>query len=224
MTTRRPGRPRNVPSTSTVDPRDEILAVGAHLFTTKGYSASGTREIAAAAGLQQASLFHWFARKDEILLELLLATVRPALERSERLRTSREPPETRLYLLARGDVANLCRGPDNLGSLQLLPEARGAPFRAFWRRRAELRRCYRDLVEGIDAAGHLVVAPVELATDVAFGSVESVITWYERSPHGRRGRAADEVAHAVAASVVRAIADRVPSERVLRRAHDRLVG
>jgi AcrR family transcriptional regulator len=200
------------------DPREAILDAAAGLFTTKGFSATGTREIAAGAGLRQASLFHWFSRKDDILLELLVRTVAPALERSDRLRSTDERPEVRLYLLARGDVANLCGGPWNLASLQLLPEARAPQFDDFWARREELRRRYRELVGQLGRAGRLVIQPVDLATDIAFGAVESVITWFDRS--GRLS--VDRVAHEVAVGAVRAIAARPPQPSVLARAHARI--
>jgi AcrR family transcriptional regulator len=65
------GRPRADPRSSTADPQEEILAAAADLFATVGYTAASTRAIAQAVGLRQASLFHYFPRKEAILDELL---------------------------------------------------------------------------------------------------------------------------------------------------------
>src|SRR4051794_26097197 len=105
---RRRGRPRASAVAVTGDPREQILDVAARLFARQGYAATGTREIATGVGLRQASLFHWFSRKDDILAELLDRTVAPALAASDALRDPEIDPVVRLYALARRDVRTLC--------------------------------------------------------------------------------------------------------------------
>jgi AcrR family transcriptional regulator len=219
-TPRRRGRPRASAVEVTGDPREQILDAAARLFAAQGYAATGTREIAAAVGLRQASLFHWFARKDDILTELLDRTVAPALAVSDALRDTDTEPVVRLFALARRDVRNLCEGPVNLAALQLLPEARAPYFAPFWERRDELRRRYGGLVTELDRAGRLLVANRALATDIVFGLVESVITWFDRD--GRRSP--DEVADAVALAAVRCVVERPPAATRLRTAAARLLG
>jgi AcrR family transcriptional regulator len=215
---RRRGRPRAGGAAGGGDPREDILTAAAALFAAGGYAGTGTREIATAAGLRQASLFHWFARKEDILAELLDRTVAPALEASDAARLAHVPPDVRLYALARNDVANLCSGPVNLGALQLLPEARAPAFARFWTRRAELRDRYRELVRELARNERALVSSAELATDIVFGLVESVITWFERTG----ARSAEEVANAVAVAVVRSVVRRPASPERLRAAADRL--
>jgi AcrR family transcriptional regulator len=182
------------------DPREQILEVAGRLFTAQGYAATGTREIAAAVGLEQPSIFHWFARKEDILAELLDRTVSPALATGDLLKDKRADLEERLYALARGDVANLCSGPVNLAALQLLPEARGEAFTSFWARREELKEQYGSILRELRQAKRLAVTPVGLATDLVFGMVESVINWFDREG----AYTSDQVADAVATAVVRA--------------------
>ena len=57
-TTRGVGRPRLVPTQFEGSPREQILEVAARLFTSKGYAATSTREIAEAVGIRQASLYY----------------------------------------------------------------------------------------------------------------------------------------------------------------------
>jgi AcrR family transcriptional regulator len=149
--------------------------VAAGLFESNGYTATSTRTIAADVGLRQASLFHYFARKQDILTELLDRTVRPALELAGHVALEDFDADVGLWLLVHVDVANLCRGPHNLGALQLLPEARHPQFNWFWRRRRQLFKVYADqIVRGIDS-GLLPRAQRDTSVEVVFGLVESVI-------------------------------------------------
>jgi len=59
--------------------RDEILDAAGELFTTLGYTGTSTRTIAEAVGIRQASLYHYFKTKDDILCALLSQTVMPTL-------------------------------------------------------------------------------------------------------------------------------------------------
>lgn len=150
--------------------------MAAELFASDGYTATSTRAIAQAVGLRQASLFHYYPRKEAILAELLDRTLRPTLEMSRRLEQAGLGPEATLWVLAERDVGNLCAGPHNLGALQLLPETRGDQFAWFWRRRQRLSSFYRRAIHsGVEAelfpAGSGPTAP-----DLVFGLVESVIT------------------------------------------------
>jgi AcrR family transcriptional regulator len=107
-------------------------------------------------GLRQASLFHYFARKEDLFAELLDRTVSPALSATAWLMHHPGRPEVRLYALAHHDVTNLCGSRHNLAALQLLPEARAARFAQFWAKRSRLRGRYRSLQRDADRAGRLV--------------------------------------------------------------------
>jgi AcrR family transcriptional regulator len=188
------GRPRVVPQLVPADVREEILDAAAGLFETYGFTATSTRAIATEVGLRQASLFHYFARKDQILSELLDRTLRPTLEGVRRHHLEEYEPDLALWLLVRADVANLCRGPHNLGALQLLPEVQDPQFEWFWRRRHQLFRIYaRHIARGC-ASGAFAEADRRTAADVIFGLVESVIT--ADDPFRRRSRTPDVIADA----------------------------
>lgn len=170
------GRPRVDPRSSTVDPQEEILQAAAELFASEGYTATSTRAIAQAVGLRQASLFHYFPRKEAILAELLDRTLRPPLDMSRRLEQAALGPEASLWVLAERDVSNLCTGPHNLGALQLLPEARADQFAWFWRRRQRLFSFYRRAIRSGVESELFPAGAGPTAPDLVFGLVESVIT------------------------------------------------
>lgn len=184
--------------------------MAARLFSTTGYAATSTRLIAEAAGLRQASLFHYFAKKEDMLAELLDRTVKPGLNALALVNALDEPADQRLFTLTFLDTENLCSGEDNLGALQLLPEAKAERFDAYWTRRDELIGGYRELIAaGVDDQ-RFVVDDVDVACDLLVGLVESVVTTYER---GTSRRPAD-MARAVTIAGMRAL--RVPERRLVR--------
>ncbi|HWD54952.1 MAG TPA: TetR/AcrR family transcriptional regulator [Acidimicrobiales bacterium] len=188
------GRPRATPGYSSEDVAEEILMAAAELFAENGFTTTSTRAIADAVGLRQASLFHYFARKEDILIELLDRTVRPTLDVVHRLKLEKHAPELALWHLIRVDTANLCE-PQNLGALQLLPEARGDQFEFFWRRRNQLFRVYARLIARGYDAGTFREADPRMSAEVVFGLVESVIT----ASHSFRQRSTTPVVIADAA-------------------------
>ncbi|GAB4589179.1 TetR/AcrR family transcriptional regulator [Nocardia sp. IFM 10818] len=174
MTQVGPGRPRLEPRRRAGQtPRAEILDAAAELFTEKGYGSTSTRMIADAVGIRQASLYHHFGAKDDILDALLGGTVGAPLELAERLDRLADPAAVRLYALAWFDVSQLCDARWNLGALYLLPELRTERFAKFREQRDELRRHYETLAAAVIAeAGNNAVPGAEL---MPFRLVESVI-------------------------------------------------
>jgi len=166
----------------------------------------------------QASLFHYFARKEDLFAELLDRTVSPALSATAWPMRHPGRPEIRLYALAHHDVTNLCGSRHNLAALQLLPETRDVRFAKFWAKRARLRGRYRSLIRDADRAGRVVERSLEMSTDLVFGAVEATMTWSARSRRTSTARTAD----AVASSAVRGVLVRPPSPERLRSAASRL--
>ncbi len=160
-------RPRRPGSTA----REEILDAAAELFTNHGYASTSTRRIADEVGVRQASLYHHFATKDDILEALLAGTVDEALRLGTELLDAAGPAVARLHALAVGDAHQLCAGRWNLGALYLLPEVRTDRFEHFRRRRAELRAVYHRLSTAVIAE---CGGPPD-AAELPFRLVESVI-------------------------------------------------
>ncbi|MEV0297186.1 TetR/AcrR family transcriptional regulator [Nocardia sp. NPDC050710] len=155
-------------------PRAEILDAAGELFTTNGYANTSTRAVADAVGIRQASLYHHFAAKDDILDALLSETIATPLELAGQLRDRPEPAHIRLYALAWFDVRQLCAAHWNLGALYLLPELRTDRFAAFRLRRDELRGHYETFAGAViaDAAE----AGIPGAEVLPFRLVETVIS------------------------------------------------
>lgn len=153
---RRVGRPRVLPQMgsgrrSGMEPREEILDIVAGLFVDRGIAATSTRDIAEAVGVRQSSLYYHFPRgKDEILAELLQRSIRPTLDKVEKIELlgveTDARPEVLLYLLVILDVRTLARAPRNAGVLPGLPEVqRKDVFEPFGTAREELNAAYSRL-------------------------------------------------------------------------------
>ncbi|MBZ5739378.1 TetR/AcrR family transcriptional regulator [Nocardioides mangrovi] len=170
------GRPRaKGPSTSGLTTEQDILRAAAQLFCEVGYGSTSTYAIAQAAGISQATMYHYFPGKHAILLALLMDTVQPSVELATSLVTGAgadDPPQARLRRLCEYDVRLLVEGEHNLGSLYLLPELGDERFAPFHAERERLYAAYRDLVAdvaGVDPGG------ADALASLVFGLVESVI-------------------------------------------------
>ena len=176
----RPGRPRLMPDNGVGTPREQVLEAAARLFTSKGFAATSTREIAEAVGIRQASLYYHFAGKDEILAALLAATVRPTQMVVEEI-VALVPPErveTALCLLALVDIDTLARVPHNIGVLYQLPDvvsATNLDYASFRQAHGELTEAYADLGSRL-AARHGVTAPPPALGSMLIQQVEGVVT------------------------------------------------
>src|SRR6202158_2211507 len=174
--------------------RDEILDAAGDLSTPLGYAGTSTRTIAEAVGIRQASLYHYFKTKDDILCALLSQTVTPTLSFIPSL-TSAEPalsaPE-HLHALALFDGDQLLNGRWNLGALYLQPELRGARLSTFWADRERLRLHSLTLSKAIVGG----TGVHEAAADLPFRLVESLVNMWSKRPGPDRASLPEHVADA----------------------------
>jgi AcrR family transcriptional regulator len=199
---RRAGRPRLRPASNAgVPTREEILDVAAGLFVSQGLAATTTRQIAERVGIRQASLYYYFAGKDEILLELLTQSVRPSLRVAAALESrSRDDPAAGLYALALIDVRTLTQAPHNIATLYLMPEVQGEPFESFRAERDQLQAAYGRLGHAAAPSPSLALGLDEaLIATLIMQVVESVIQLR------RSGQLRDSYAQEIAASCLRLI-------------------
>jgi len=191
----RAGRPRlNNPRRPGTTARDEILDAAGELFTTLGYASTSTRSIAESVGIRQASLYHYFKTKDDILCALLGQTVSPTLAFIPSL-LGAQPALTaaeHLHALAAFDGGQLLTGRWNLGALYLLPELRGARLEPFWSDRERLRLHYLALSRAVveQTGVH------EAAADLPFRLVESLVNMWSVPPGLQRAQLPGHVADA----------------------------
>lgn len=216
MTTTGAGRPRlSTRKRPGATAREEILDAAAELFTIRGFTGTSTRMIADAVGIRQASMYHHFATKDDILAALLLGTVAAPVECAEQLRRDCDDPVVGMYALALFDAGQLVASRWNLGALYLLPEVTTERFAEFRGLRADLMARYaafahdaRDAIAGPDCGS----VPLELP----FRLVEATIS--SRSDAAVHHTTSPLTPDAVADAALRALGWTGPTDEIARRA------
>ncbi len=64
-------------STPSDDTTQRVMRAAIKLFAERGFNGTGIRDIAAAAGLTTSTLYHYMSNKDDLLVEIMLATITP---------------------------------------------------------------------------------------------------------------------------------------------------
>jgi AcrR family transcriptional regulator len=106
-------------------------------------------------------LYYHFAGKDEILAELLQRSVRPTVDKIEKIEAL-VPPETHataLYLLALIDIRTLADAPHNVGILYAQSDVTNSEVYA------EFQHTRRELVDAYGRIG-LQAASVDVTADI----------------------------------------------------------
>lgn len=189
--------------------RDAILRAAARLFRERGFGDTGMRDIAAAADLSAANLYHYFDGKNALLyycqdraLDRMLASVESAR------RTSPSAAE-RLRAVFTGHLQTLLdeiEGASAHLQIDSLPPAlRAAIVKKRDRYEHALRRI---IVEGI-AAGELVDLDPAIAARAMLGAMNWTVTWFR--PEGPESATA--VGDVISRFLVRGIAARTPATR-----------
>jgi AcrR family transcriptional regulator len=179
------GRPRK-----TVDERDDgnrrvaLLAAAASLFRRQGFSATTTRDIAAAADMQSGSPFYHFKSKDALLFAVMEEGMRTALSRQHAVVQApghaNLPPQAQLRQLVQVHF-DVLLGPGNDFVPVMLYESRSLQMR---QRKlvAELISEYESLwmpvLAALHASGQLRV-PVGLARLLILGALNWSVQWFD---------------------------------------------
>jgi TetR/AcrR family transcriptional regulator, cholesterol catabolism regulator len=187
------GRPRK-----TLDERDDgnrrrALIVGAaKLFHRKGFAATSTRDIAAAAGMQSGSPFYHFKSKQALLFAVMEEGMRSALERQARAleQSGATDPARQLRVLVRNHFEVLLGSGSEFIPVMLYETRSITP-----RQRtslAVLQSAYEapwvPVLEALHAAGRLK-AEVKLARLLIFGALNWSAQWFDR----RKGATLDQL-------------------------------
>lgn len=86
-----------------------------------GYEKTSFTAIADAVGIQRASVYHYFANKDDLLSAIGLPWLRPLAELVEQFDQEGLDPDLQLYRYLRIDLRHIKSAPYDLGRIFLLP-------------------------------------------------------------------------------------------------------
>jgi AcrR family transcriptional regulator len=195
------GRPRK-----TLDERDDgnrrraLLVGAARLFRRKGFDATSTRDIAAAAGMQSGSPFYHFRSKQALLFAVMEEGMRHSVERQRQAiaaaHLDARDPAAQLRLLVRHHFEVLL-GPGSDFIPVMLYENRSLTARqraALAQLEGEYEQAWMPVLETLHAAGRLK-AEVKLARLFIFGALNWSVQWFDR----RKGATLEQLADAALA-------------------------
>jgi AcrR family transcriptional regulator len=183
--------------------RVEILRAAARVFRSRGFAAAGMREIAEAADLSPANLYHYFAGKDEILFFCQDRTLDRLLHAAAVARTARGPLAARLHALAASHVRSIVDEVEGSAAhfeVDALPPARRAPIVA---KRDRYERAVRALVASGTRRGELAATDATIATRGFLGALNWTAQWYRPDGPDDAGRVAELVADYAVAGLIK---------------------
>lgn len=189
--------------------RDTILRAAAQLFRERGFADTGMRDIAEAADLSAANLYHYFNGKNELLfycqdraLDRMLEAVASA-RRTSRLATERL--ELVLTAHLRTLLDDIEGATAHLQIESLSPALRTAIVKKRDRYEQALRRLIADGIQ----SGELVDMSSALVARAMLGAMNWTVTWFR--PEGADTAAA--VGEVISRFLVRGVAARTPATR-----------
>lgn len=165
--------------------RRHIVGVAAELFDGRGYHATTVEDIAEAAGLKKATIYHYFAGKDRILAEIHESFIERLIAQHEARADLPIPPDLQLL--------------EVITDMLEVTATRRGQVRAFFEHFRELpleeqnhartrRDHYEQIVRGLIieaiAAGRMRDVDPRLATLALFGMCNWAYQWLDGS--GRR--------------------------------------
>jgi AcrR family transcriptional regulator len=166
-----------------------------------GYRGTTTRQIAAAAGIRQPSLFHHFPSKQAVLEELLAYDLDATVAYSRALAGASGSAAVRLYRYIWWDVTCCIESPYDLRGLSAGSVLQDPVFEKWRRDKEELHANIAAMIEQGVGAGEFVACDVHVAREVVTALSTETIRLQDVLPRS----AHDTRPHAAASFVVRAL-------------------
>jgi TetR/AcrR family transcriptional regulator, cholesterol catabolism regulator len=163
--------------------REKILSTAAQLIRQKGYRATTVRDIAEGVGLLSGSLFHHFASKEEMLLEIMRESFLSVCMAFERAMAEEADPALLLRQLIRIEMDAIVHDPRKDFHAVLYFDWREVPPAALPelnRYRARYRRPWVQTLNACAAAGRLRCEP-DIAEQVIHGTLRHAMRWFKRT-------------------------------------------
>jgi AcrR family transcriptional regulator len=171
-----------------------VLRAAGRLFRRKGFHATSTRDIAAAAGMQSGSPFYHFKSKGALLYAVMEEGMRSAIVRQQAaLAGTPAGAHERLHLLVRNHF-DILLGPGSDFIPVMLYESRSITARQrglLAKLQGDYEAPWMPVLEALREAGRLRT-DVKLARLLIFGALNWSAQWYDR----RKGASLDELADA----------------------------
>jgi AcrR family transcriptional regulator len=179
--------------------RAEVLAAALDLFASNGYDATSVQQIVERAGVTKGALYHYFAAKEDILVEIYSTVFVERLAALEAIVERDDDPLVTLRAIIEDVVTGAAAIAKQTAVLaqesSRMDQARWASLQDGWRR-------YQEVVRDVIRAGQTrgVFSPAaspEVASWAIFGVTNSMHTWFRADGPKTPGDIANEVAELV---------------------------
>lgn len=160
---------------------EEIQRVAARLFASQGYHSTSIREIARELGINQATLYHYFQNKEEILFQLISGALDNAYETLVNIRRADLPPIERVKSALRFYTKHYAGDQERLILAINESESVSKDHRKILvEKERKYVTLFKEIFQELTAAGKMKEIPTSVASFAFFGMVLHTINWYDR--------------------------------------------
>lgn len=161
--------------------RREVMAAAVAVFSERGYRATSMSDIAAKLGMGKASLYHYVASKEEVLIDLYEDVLRENVIAARRIASAGSSARDALAELIADRVAYTCRNRELLRVF--FEEEAELPARQQSRLvsvRHEYERTLLDMVARGEAAGEFTLTTTpQILVNTVLGAANWTYKWYQ---------------------------------------------
>lgn len=156
--------------------RHAVLAAGIEMFATRGFDATSVRDIAAAAGVQPASVYHYYPSKEALLVAIVDRAATTVAEEIAAAARSTDP-WLRLEQACAAHLTALLHGEGAMRVLATeIPSRRtGEVYEALVRVRERYEAIFRDLVAALPVRHDIERRHLRLTL---LGAINWTLIWY----------------------------------------------
>ncbi|WP_313679711.1 TetR/AcrR family transcriptional regulator [Corynebacterium stationis] len=159
--------------------RDDVIDAAVREFNQRGYEATSMGHVSSVLGISKSALYHHISSKEEIL-KYAVTRAQDALDGVvDKAEASDASPGEKVRALIYGSIEVLCADQESVTLLLRLRGNSELEMRALQRRREFTRRVI-PLIDAAQASGEIRSdLDTGVLTRLMFGTVNSVIEWYE---------------------------------------------
>jgi AcrR family transcriptional regulator len=163
--------------------RQDVVLTAARVFAERGYDQTSVQELTEEMGLASGGLYHYFASKQGLLIQICDQLMDPLLEETRVLLASGDEPEDQLRALVRRWVAHVIARRDHMLVFQQERHQieRGAEWQGVRATRKQFERLLADLIARVQARDGGLPGDSRLALSALLGMVNHTPQWYRRN-------------------------------------------
>jgi TetR/AcrR family transcriptional regulator, cholesterol catabolism regulator len=187
--------------------RDAILRAAAHLFRERGFADTGMRDIAAAAELSAANLYHYFDGKHDLLFYCQDRALDRMIAATVTARRESKSAADRLRIVCTAHVQTLLDEIEGATAHLQIDSLPPALRDKIVKKRDRYEHALRKLIADGITAGELVDSDPAIVARAMLGAMNWTVTWFR--PDGNETAAA--VGEVISRFLVRGVAMRTPA-------------